>query len=78
MTDHDNFICEHSGATICVTLKAPDYHTLVLMENGQMLFSIKPNGEIVRGPAFTTEDEASLRFWQIIQESFPGLIKGGA
>lgn len=28
-----------------------------------LLFAIKPDGEIVRGPAFTTVDAASLAFW---------------
>lgn len=36
-----------------------------------ILFTIKPNGEILRGPAFTTEDEASLKFWDLLAANFP-------
>lgn len=54
----------------------PGPASLVFCGGGsEPLFTIKPDGEIVRGPAFTTEDEASLRFWDIIQKSFPSLIK---
>ena len=34
------------------------------------LFTIKPDGTVVRGPGFTTEDEMSLRFWQTIEDSY--------
>lgn len=36
-----------------------------------VLFTIKSDGEIVRGPKFTTEDEMSLRFWQMVAGAFP-------
>jgi len=39
--------------------------------HGVPLFTIKPNGQIVRGPAFTTDDDMSLRFWEILGEAFP-------
>jgi len=35
------------------------------------LLVIKHDGRIERGPAFTTEDEASLKFWDIIETTFP-------
>lgn len=35
------------------------------------LFTLKPDGEIERGPKFTTEHEASLKFWDCIAKSFP-------
>lgn len=35
------------------------------------LFTIKADGEIVRGPAFTTDDAASLKFWDLVQAAFP-------
>lgn len=35
------------------------------------LITIKPNGTIVPGPKFTTDDEASLRFWDTLARSFP-------
>lgn len=39
----------------------------------RLLFSIKNNGEIIRGEAFTTEDEMSLKFWEVIETCRPVL-----
>ena len=39
------------------------------------LFTIKEDGEIVRGPQFTTEDAMSLMFWEKIAEAFPQFLK---
>lgn len=33
------------------------------------LLTIEKDGTIVRGPAFTTNDEASLEFWKIIENA---------
>lgn len=41
-----------------------------------LLFTIKADGEIVKGPAFTTDDAASLRFWEMIAGAFPSFIRG--
>ena len=38
--------------------------------NNSILFSIKPDGTIERGPSFTTEDEMSLKFWDLVANSF--------
>lgn len=40
-----------------------------------VLFTIKADGEIVRGPKFTTEDEMSLMFWKRIAEAFPRFLE---
>lgn len=42
---------------------------------GQVLFTIKPDGTIVRGSAFTTVDEMSLRFWEAVEEAHRPLSK---
>ncbi len=34
---------------------------------GVELFAIKADGTIVRGPAFKTNDQASLEFWRILE-----------
>lgn len=44
-------------------------------DDGGMLFTIKADGEIVRGPKFTTEDEMSLKFWEMIAQAFPRFLK---
>lgn len=36
----------------------------------QELFRIEPDGRIVRGAGFTTDDEMSLKFWDLIEETF--------
>lgn len=41
-----------------------------------ILFTIKADGEIVKGPAFTTDDEASLKFWELIAAAFPRFRHG--
>ncbi len=54
-----------SGYLAIKDLSGPQSLTFAL--NSAPLFTIKPDGTIVRGPAFTTEDEASLKFWEHIQ-----------
>jgi len=59
------------------SIAAPQPSSFLFHVNGGvdgLLLTINPDGEIVRGPAFTTEDEASLRFWDIIAKSFPGFL----
>lgn len=36
------------------------------------LLTINPDGTITKGEAFTTDDESSLKFWDLIFASFPG------
>lgn len=43
-----------------------------------LLFTIKPDGAIVRGPAFTTEDEMSLHFWEMVEAAFPVFLKAAS
>lgn len=45
------------------------------LENGHLL-TIHPDGKIERGPAFTTEDQASVRFWEIVAQAFPQWAAG--
>ncbi len=66
-----------------MTVKAaePLQHNLSFATNRDVLFTIRPDGTIERGPAFTTTDEASLEFWRMIAASFPAfreaLLRGG-
>jgi len=44
------------------------------------LMTIKADGTIIKGEGFTTEDEMSIKFWEVIMEAFPiawwkGLVK---
>lgn len=39
---------------------------VVKNNNAEMLFTIKPDGTIIRGEAFTTNDEMSLKFWESV------------
>lgn len=34
-----------------------------------ILFTIKEDGTIERGPGFTTNDEMSLKFWEAVEKS---------
>lgn len=48
--------------------------------NNEMLMTIHNDGRIEKGPGFTTNDEASLKFWDVVFEQFPvawwkGLVK---
>lgn len=38
---------------------------------GSIMFSILPDGSIERGPAFTTDDQASLLFWECVERFRP-------
>jgi hypothetical protein len=38
------------------------------------IFSILPDGSVRRESAFTTDDEASLSFWDVVEKSFPRLL----
>lgn len=42
--------------------------------DGDTLFTIHVDGRIERGPKFTTDDEASLLFWELIAERFPEFL----
>jgi hypothetical protein len=54
--------------------QAPINLTFHLGSNG-MLFSIQSDGTIEKGPAFTTDDVASLQFWEILSKSYPNFLK---
>lgn len=43
--------------------------------SGEMLFTIKADGMIVKGPAFTTDDDASLKFWEVLDKTFPKFLQ---
>lgn len=51
----------------------PDGIVLTFLVNGEIknLITINPDGSIVKGEAFTTDDESSLKFWDLIFASFP-------
>lgn len=42
--------------------------------DGKVLFRLFKNGKIERGPGFTTDDEMSLRFWELIDQAYPGFL----
>lgn len=48
----------------------------ILIYNGSpndpdsLLFTICPDGAIEKGPGFTTDDEVSLKFWELLGNSF--------
>lgn len=46
---------------------------LMFMEDGkqQVLLTIKSDGKIEKGPLFKTEDDASLKFWDLVFSAFP-------
>ena len=46
-----------------------------LTTSGEILFTIKADGTIERGPAFTTTDEASLKFWEAVEKTHRPLPK---
>jgi hypothetical protein len=41
--------------------------TFSVTYDSELLFTIRADGTIERGPGFTTEDEMSLRFWEAIE-----------
>ena len=45
--------------------------TIKFKFGGELLVEIYSDGRIERGPAFTTDDEVSLRFWHILAMRFP-------
>lgn len=53
----------------------PEDTVFSLNAGGSELFSIKPDGQIVRGPAFTTTDEMSLMFWKMLAETYPRFLE---
>lgn len=60
----------------------PDHDTLIVPEPfastisfnvaGGEVFAIHADGRIVRGKGFTTDDVASLAFWTMLADAFPG------
>lgn len=49
--------------------------TVTKPDGPKLLFTIKPDGEIEFGPAFTTKDEASLAFWRLLVDCFPTFLE---
>jgi hypothetical protein len=45
--------------------KPKSYFTFT--KHGELLFTIRADGTIERGPAFTTNDEMSLKFWECVE-----------
>jgi hypothetical protein len=65
MAEQNSFVAD----TISFTPSKP---SLVLMSrDGIVLFTIKFDGTIERGPGFTTLDEMSLEFWRIVDQIRP-------
>lgn len=48
----------------------------ITVDFGKVLVKIKPDGAIERGEAFTTNDEASLQFWDVLANAFPKFLNG--
>lgn len=59
-----------TNLTIGSGLVANDFtpKNLLFPLGGKTLFTIKEDGTIVRGEGFTTEDEMSLHFWDMIEK----------
>lgn len=57
-------ILPREGATRCGL-------SFYLNSSNAPLFTIKPDGTIEFGPAFTTQDEASKLFWDSLAKHFP-------
>lgn len=57
-----------------IHIASPQPTSLVFCGGGngyEPLFTIKPDGTIEKGAAFTTQDAASLAFWNAIERYFP-------
>lgn len=44
----------------------------IFMEDTTHLLTIQKDGTIIKGPGFTTVDEASLEFWKAVENSKKG------
>jgi len=51
--------------------------TFQFMEAGEILFTIRADGTIERGPCFTTTDEMSLKFWEAVERERRPLLPIG-
>ena len=45
-----------------------DEAEFTFVASGKDLFAIKGDGTVERGPAFTTIDEMSLKFWEAVEK----------
>ena len=66
----DSLFLGNSSALSLKFNNIPSSFTFSGGEKG-ILFTIKPDGTIIKGPAFTTTDEGSLEFWKAIDRAFP-------
>jgi hypothetical protein len=55
---------------------AMEFNNIQIHAGAGHLLTILPDGTIERGPAFTTTNQASLEFWEILSKTFP--MKGAA
>lgn len=65
----DTFILSNPGHSISISQLQPS--SFVFSGANGPLITIKPDGTIIRGPSFTTNDEASLAFWDILSKMYP-------
>ena len=64
-----------------VSINLPvDGESMILTFKGHPLITIHRNGKVDKHPSFTTDDEASLKFWEALMDTFDiawwkGLVK---
>ena len=66
----------------CKRFRASGYMEVTLDPAKGPLFTVYSDGSVVKGPAFTTSNAASLAFWKTITDVFPAfkqhIIQGAA
>jgi hypothetical protein len=45
----------------------PPERQLIFMMDNEVLFIVERDGTITKGPGFTTIDEMSMRFWDMVE-----------
>jgi hypothetical protein len=60
--------------TVTTKREPVEPQTLQFHLDGAKLFTVHKDGRIERGPGFTTEDEMSLEFWELIDQCYPKFL----
>ncbi len=66
--DKDGLLFGANSATVWSLGRSAQFIQFCLEEG--VLLTIWADGRIEKGPAFTTDDDASLKFWEILEKSF--------
>ena len=48
--------------------------TISFLMKEKIVFTVHPDGSITKGEGFTTEEEASLHFWEILNKMYPRFL----